>query len=157
MQRLSYRLRQKTSAFRYWNYRAFCCCFVSLSDWHNYLWNNEWVLNQWFADDYVSEVRLCRHFLSFQKSTNGLRIIMVRPLTSLIWKRNTAQIICRPRLPGSRHLTFTGQSNTSKIFPGSQSKIDYNGASCRFYQTWTFKRKRMYHTLHGIYAWEIFS
>ena len=79
--------------------------------------NNEWVLNQWFADDYVSEVRL---FLSFQKSTNGLRIIMVLPLTSLIWKRNTAQIICRPRLPGSRHLTFTGQSNTSKnisLFP----------------------------------------
>ena len=48
----------------------------------------------------------------FDIETTGL--IMVRPLTSLIWKRNTAQIICRPRLPGSRHLTFTGQSNTSK-------------------------------------------
>ena len=64
--------------------------------------NNEWVLNQWFADDYVSEIS--------------------RPLTSLIWKRNTAQIICRPRLPGSRHLTFTGQSNTSKNISRFQTK-----------------------------------
>ncbi len=49
---------------------------------------------------------------------------MVLPLTSLIWKRNTAQIICRPRLPGSRHLTFTGQSNTSKkYFPVPNQKL----------------------------------
>ncbi|MFR1258383.1 MAG: ribonuclease H-like domain-containing protein [Clostridium sp.] len=82
--------------------------------------NNEWVLNQWFADDYVSEASLCRRFLSFQKSTNGLRIIMVLPLTSLIWKEIPHKSYARPRLPGSRHLTFTGQSNTSKnisLFP----------------------------------------
>ena len=29
--------------------------------------NNEWVLNQWFADDYVSEVRLLQAFSEFSE------------------------------------------------------------------------------------------
>ena len=74
--------------------------------------NNKWVLNQWFADDYVSEVRLLQAFSEFSEKYEW--IAHYNGSTFDIWKRNTAQIICRPRLPGSRHLTFTGQSNTSK-------------------------------------------